>query len=69
MSPTLGVLIAHILQLTTGFVDAPENAGLDLNLIEIFEQSIAHHVSLGVTPEEREQKRILDVADSADTKL
>ncbi|KAI1381286.1 hypothetical protein F4677DRAFT_121139 [Hypoxylon crocopeplum] len=40
-SSSLDQMIENILQSCIGFVDAPSNAGLDENLFDIFEQSIA----------------------------
>lgn len=42
---SLDQMISNILQQCIGFVDAPSNAGLDENLFDIFEQSIAKVVS------------------------
>lgn len=42
LPPTLNSMIIQILHHTIGFVDAPRNAGLDENIFDIFEQSIAH---------------------------
>lgn len=44
LPPTLNSMIIQILHHTIGFVDAPRNAGLDENIFDIFEQSIAHRV-------------------------
>lgn len=41
---TMGSMICRILKHATGFVEAPNNAGLSENLFHIFEQSIAYRV-------------------------
>lgn len=44
------LMILQILHHAIGFVDSPRvNAGLDENLFDIFEQSIAHRVSFGTS--------------------
>jgi hypothetical protein len=41
---TVDTTILEILDRTMGFIDAPNNAGLDDNLFDIFEESIAGQV-------------------------
>ncbi|KAK4201369.1 hypothetical protein QBC40DRAFT_306018 [Triangularia verruculosa] len=60
---SLESMIIQLLQLVVGFVDALNNAGLDENLFDIFEQSIAYRDTAQLLNQNRmlEEERMCDI--------